>query len=141
MIRWPRFFRSLRWRVQLWHGVLLACVLGALAAREWNVRVDLLKRDLDNDIYRAAFLIDAAMHDRNGPTPAATSLPLGASALLPEQRASGMYYAIWRNGEPLPYEVSENAPADLFKPTIDHEGMLPTRPDLRAWFINSVPGD
>lgn len=143
MMRSPRFFRSLRWRVQLWHGVLLAIVLAALAAREWSVRVDLLKRDLDNDIYRAAFLIDAAMQGRGEITafPGGAPLPLGEAALLPEQKVRGMYYAIWRNGEPFPSEVSKNAPSDLFKPTAEHEGLLETRPDLRAWFINSAPGD
>lgn len=144
MMRAPRFFRSLRWRVQLWHGVLLAIVLAALATREWSVRVDLLKRDLDNDIYRAAFLIDAALHGRGeiaAVPPGGTPLPLGEAALLPEHRALGMYYAIWRNGESQPSEVSKNAPSDIFKPPVEHEGLLETRPELRAWFINSAPGD
>ena len=139
MIHPPKFFRSLRWRVQLWHGVLLALVLGILAAREWDVRVDSLKRDLDNEIYRATFLIDAAVHGRGGGVPAG-AVPKGESILSPEQKARGMYYAIWGAGEALPHDVSENAPADLFKPNLEHEGMLETRPDLRAWFINSLPG-
>lgn len=137
-----RWVRSLRWRVLLAQGLLLAITLAALAMREWRVRVDLLKRDLDNDIYRAAFLIDAALHGRGGaPAISAGFASIGEASLLPEQKARGMYYIIWQNGNSKPSEISENAPPGISRPTASHEGLLETPSSLRAWFINSEPGD
>jgi heavy metal sensor kinase len=144
--------RSIRWRLQLWYGVLFAVVLAGLglAARE-VVEKEMAIRT-DKETYRLAFALNGATRGPRPPPPG--NGPRGGPpsprsrvdwarldhVLSPGDRARGFYYAVWRKNDPPYFQASANAPAGLPQPS-EHADGFRSRGDLREAFIISNPGD
>ena len=162
MSRRPAFFRSLRWRVQAWHGVLLALVLAALGTAAHRFEARLRAGRTDDELYRLALAINEAAKPRparplapaeGGAAQAgegeATERPAARPAWRPpppdqvltrRDRERGFYYGAWRkNAEPR-FLASDNAPADLPPPAAKGDGFR-TRGGLREAFVEGNPGD
>jgi heavy metal sensor kinase len=147
-------FRSIRWRVQFWHGLLLAVVLGALGLAVWRMEAARREERIDDEIYRRAFLVNAAQRgerakpagsasaDDDDGRPKRTSasrVPL-AQVLSEADLARGFYYVIWRKNIEPRYLASSNAPEGVPRPDAVNDGHR-TRGDLREAFINPQPED
>jgi len=139
--------RSIRWRLQLWYGVLFAAVLAGLgfAARE-VVEKEMAIRT-DKEIYRFAFALNDATRGAKPPgeqPPPRARPPVNwrrlDQVLSPQDRARGFYYAVWRKNDPPYFQASANAPAGVAEPPDDDDGFR-SRGDLREAFIISNPGD
>ncbi len=124
---------SLRWRVQILHGLLLAVLLLALGVTAFLVMLDRYMRDVDNEIYRAAFLIDGRL--RGGSSLNDQNI---AEGIIPSRGA--LYYVIWESaGGAGERTASANAPREIPRPEQQYEG-FGTREGYREAFINSAPG-
>lgn len=162
MSRRPAFFRSLRWRVQAWHGVLLALVLAVLGTAAHRFEARLRASRADDELYRLALAVNEAAKPRPArplapPEGGADQAGEGAVAERPAARPAwrppppdqvltrrdrerGFYYGAWRkNAEPR-FLASDNAPADLSPPEGQGDGFR-TRGDLREAFVEGNPGD
>lgn len=137
--------RSIRWQLQVWHGLLLAVILGGLGVTAYYFERAHQHERLDQELQaQAARLANATRPSRGrGETP----IQGGRSRqirLSPEDAAlfgpgGGFYYAIWlKNGAP--FTASETAPAGIPAPAEDESG-LRTRGGLREAFLSPAPGD
>lgn len=147
------FPESLRWRIQLWHGFLLAAVLTgfAIAAYRYQGANDLRRLDVELR-HRVRVLTDALAPPRRGggPPPPAPG-PVRDFRLAPERAAmfepsdaSGFYYVIWRRDGSVGAR-SPGAPKDITKPvspkadaTMQGER---TRGLMREAFTFTPPGE
>ena len=148
------FPESLRWRIQIWHGFLLAAVLTgfAIAAYRYQSVNDL--RRMDGDLHRRVRLLaDALAPPRRGPGQPPPPAPGGMRDfhLSPDRAAMfqpsdplGCYYVIWKRDGPV-WVCSAGAPEHITKPpsptaeaTAQSER---TRGLLREAFTFTPPGD
>ncbi len=160
MSRRPAFFRSLRWRVQAWHGVLLALVLGVLGTAAHRFEARLRADRADDELYRLALAVNEAAKPRpprsrqpradeneaggsvaeGRPARAARRSPTPDEVLTRQDRERGVYYGAWRrNAEPR-FLASDNVPEDLPPPGERGDGFR-TRGELREAFVEGNPGD
>ena len=140
---------SIRTRIQLWHGLLLACILGALGIAAWRLRWEDELRRVDRELNEVL----SQMHDvlgsgrlRGGPRMPA---PPPERFAMPEEVAArlavrGGYYVLWsRTGRLV--ARSENAPASLAMPQSRSGGAivthLRTSGGVREGFIFTPPGE
>lgn len=147
--------RSIRWRLQVWHGVLLAGLLAGCALALYTLERNALLRRADEELGRLVFDLDQATRGRRPdrpPRPGDDRPPRGEpppirQELAPgdffseRERARGFYYAIWlKNGAP--FTVSAGAPADLARPDTRPGGLrLRTRGEYREVYHAPNPGD
>jgi two-component system, OmpR family, sensor kinase len=141
---------SIRTRIQLWHGLLLACILGALGLAAWRLRWDEEVRRVDRELNEVLSQMHHALgagRPRGGPKmsapppPERFAMPEAVGARL---AARGGYYALWsRTGRLVAY--SENAPASLQMPTAKSGGSIVThtrtRGTVREGFVFTPPGE
>ncbi|TLD68927.1 HAMP domain-containing histidine kinase [Phragmitibacter flavus] len=114
------FCRSIRWKLQLWHGLVLLTVLVLFGfAAQWLVWKNTLKR-IDAELSLRASFIGAKMAFQYG---LLIESPFFEGNIPPEQRSlfgqpnpESFYYAIWSVDGTL-LEASEHAPSDLTRPT------------------------
>jgi two-component system, OmpR family, sensor kinase len=62
-----RFFHSIRWRLQLWHGVMLALVLVGFAVTSWRLERATRFQGVDQELERRVGAIVNAMRRGGGP--------------------------------------------------------------------------
>jgi two-component system, OmpR family, sensor kinase len=62
-----RFFRSIRWRLQLWHGVMLALVLTGFGVTAWRLERATQFQRVDQELERHVGAIANAMRRDGGP--------------------------------------------------------------------------
>ncbi len=121
-------FRSIRWRFQLWYGLLLVLVLCGFGVTAYHLQGAQRVRQLDQELQRRLAVIAGAMKrggPPNPPPPRGMPPPRRQFRLSPEEAAlfgeqgnRNYYYLIWlRNGPPL--TRSTNAPEDLLPPHPD----------------------
>ncbi len=120
------FPESLRWRIQLWHGFLLAAVLAgfAFAAHQYLAVNDLRRVDAELR-QRLRVLTDTLPGPRGpggpgGPPPAAGGprefrLPPERAALFDAASGAGYYFAMWRR-DGSTWTHSGHAPQDIERP-------------------------
>ncbi len=140
---------SIRARIQLWHGLLLVCILGALGIAAWRLRWQDELRRVDREIDEVL----SQMHDVLGSTrqrdetrkpasaPASFAMP---EALAGRVAAHGGYYVLWsRFG--LVVASSEHAPASLAMPKIEPGASIITHTrgngDVREGYLFTPPGE
>ncbi len=136
----------------MWHGLLLAVALGALGVTGWRMEAARRAERSDDEIYRLAFLVNAAQRserskrpgggqedDGRPRRPAAGRMPLD-QVLSEADLARGFYYVVWRKNIEPRYIASSKAPADIPMPVELNDGYR-TRGDLREAFINPQPED
>jgi two-component system OmpR family sensor kinase len=147
-------FRSFRWRIQLWHTLILVVVLGTFAGvLYWNARVAKF-REFDGELLAGAQVLAAAVSNlpphelaggdirpaRGRPAPDAAretrQAPRDrAPALIPPPRRGQPQVDGGRGdaGRRLPPQPSERSLAELDLPETLRRRRGP--PDSRAWFI------
>ena len=62
-----KFFHSIRWRLQLWHGLVLALVLAGFGFTAWQLQRTTQWQRVDQELERRIQVISSAMR-RSGPT-------------------------------------------------------------------------
>lgn len=136
-----KLFRSMRWRLLLWYGLLLVFILSGLALTAFHFEKTRLIREIDGKLQRRVGILAGSLRRPKGPRDAAGEKTLG---LRPEDAAlfgpaEGFYYAVWlHNGAPL--TLSENAPGDIPMPASSSTAIR-TRDHRREAFLLPAPGD
>jgi len=146
------FYRSIRWRFQIWYGLLLVLVLAGFALTAYQLERSQRLRQLDSELQRRVAAVTSALRGGGPPPPPP---PFGGPPPMPPRRevrmtpveealfqgngAESYYYVVWlRNGEPV--TKSRNAPADVPRPQI---GGAPQRDrgEYREFFAFPAPLD
>lgn len=137
-----RFPRSIRWRLQLWHGALLAAVLLGFGLTGYHLERARQWRRIDEGLQaRIAVLVEAlrvaperGQERRRNPE---LRLSEAHAALFGDE--PGHYYAIWMQGKE-PVLSSANAPRDLPRPG-KGEAVVRMRGQWREAFLFAAPVD
>lgn len=116
------FPESLRWRIQIWHGFLLAAVLAGFALATYRYQSANELRRVDGELrLRVRALADGLPGPRGPggpPPPGATRefrMPATRAAMFEPGEGAGFYYAVWRRDGSV-WTRSPAAPADIEKP-------------------------
>lgn len=135
-----RGLRSIRWQLQVWHGLLLAVILAGLGVTAWHFerahRWDAIDQELQS---LSALLSNSNRHGgrRNPQRGRTLELPPEVARLFDE--GGKFYYGIWlKNGTP--FTASAGAPDPLPRPPEDTSGVR-QRDGVREAFISPAPDD
>jgi heavy metal sensor kinase len=115
------FPESLRWRIQLWHGFLLAAVLTGFASAAYRYQSVSDLRRVDGELrQRVRVLADALAPARrpSGPPPGGGRdfhLTPERAAMFGPTDALGFYYVVWRR-DGSKWARSENVPDGIERP-------------------------
>lgn len=137
-----KIFQSIRWRLQLWHGVLLVAVLSGFGITAYQLEAGRLSRRIDEELRQKLPILVASQRPvRKGERRAREfSLSPGNAALFDLAEESGLYYAVWlRNGDKS-IILSPGAPDDLPRPD-SKDAPTRQRGDLREVYSFPAPGD
>jgi signal transduction histidine kinase len=134
-------FESLRWRLQVWHGLILVLVLGAFGFTAYRVASDDQLRRIDQDLEHR---LGTLFFRQPPPRPEHNSEPppgpppeefrrnrrpdlvefierlkdtVAHAGVNDSSQTNGFYYALWQDGTLL--AKSDNAPAQLLQPRLD----------------------
>lgn len=142
-----KIFRSIRWRLQIWHGAVLATVLVGFGSTAYVLEGNRLQRTIDEELRRRAAVLVDSLHPIRAPLPRLPPPPMrlemrpeGEELFDGENRSNGgYYYAIWlKNGEP--EQRSYAAPISLPRPS-PGEGGARRRGDWREIIVWPHRGD
>ncbi|MEI6606521.1 MAG: ATP-binding protein [Verrucomicrobiota bacterium] len=64
-----KFFHSIRWHLQLWHGVLLVWVLAGFGFTAWQLQRSSQLQRVDQDLERRVAVVAGAIHGSTTPPP------------------------------------------------------------------------
>ncbi len=135
-----KFFHSIRWRLQLWHGVLLVVVLSGFGVTSWRLESARQFRRIDEELQqRLPVLVDSQHPVRGDPERREFDLPPRFAGLFDQPGEGSFYYVVWlRHGRPV--TGSASAPGEVPMP---RPGDPPNRQrgDLRETFVSPGPGD
>jgi signal transduction histidine kinase len=146
------FPESLRLRIQLWHGFLLAAVLTGFAVGAYRYQASNEMRRVDAEIRgRVRAVTDSMIAPRGQagrPPPPGVErefkIAPGRIAMFDGTDGSGSYYAVWRR-DGSEWACSEKAPLPIERPARpkDKEPLQGerTRGDLREAFTFTPPGE
>ncbi len=143
-------FRSIRWRLQMWYGALLAAVLVGLGVTAYEVEAKLRSERVDDELERLAFAVSAAgrptprrigAEEEGDPPRRESGQPKLAEVLSPADVARGFYFAVWRKNQPPRFTASAGAPADMPQPPDRTPQGIRQRGPRREFFLSSNPGD
>ncbi len=146
------FPESLRWRIQIWHGFLLAAVLTGFAFAAYRHQAANDLRRVDGELrLRVRALADGLPGPRGPggppPPPGATRefrMPATRAALFEPGEGAGFYYAVWRRDGSV-WTRSPAAPTDIEKPArAAKDATMPperSRGLLREAFTFTPPGE
>jgi signal transduction histidine kinase len=153
------FPRSIRWRLQIWYGVLLVGVLSGFGFTAYRLESSRRFREIDEGLQerisalvvalRTATRPDADSNRRDTPLPPGQERPTGPAQLsslklTPQQAAlfgdgTGYYFSIWMRGkEPLFH--SANAPSGVPLPQ-DRDAAVRMRGEFLESFLFAAPVD
>ena len=118
-----KIFGSIRWRLQLWHGLTLALVLTGFGTVIWQLQASNAYQQIDRELERRVAAVTATMHDGD-PLPPRRQQPRGgdpAGRRPPGRGPEGggpdadIYYIAWSaDGREL--TRSATAPTDVSMP-------------------------
>ncbi|MEI8387194.1 MAG: ATP-binding protein [Verrucomicrobiota bacterium] len=114
-----KFFHSVRWRLQLWHGLLLVLALAGFGFTAWELQRENQLSRVDRELEQRMGIIEGAMRPDKG---AAGPPQRGKLRLSPREQnlfdglpGQVYYYVIWlRDGRE--GGISEAAPASIPRP-------------------------
>jgi heavy metal sensor kinase len=139
-----KFFQSIRGRLLIWYGLLLAAMLVGFGSTAWNLERASRLRQVDAELQDRMAIVTRALreyHPSEGPSPTAMNLRLSPDdrALFSGSDGRGCYYLVWlREGKPL--AQSANAPQDVPRPDHD-EVSVRQRGTMREAFLFTPPVD
>ena len=137
------FFQSIRWRLQLWYGLLLVAVLAGFGITAYRLESDRMVRRIDEELEtRLPPLVASQRPVRSFERREMREFKMKArDALLFDQGGDrSFYYVVWLRDGVEPVTRSSTAPADVPMP---QPGEPPTRlrGNLREAFVSPGPGD
>lgn len=119
-----KFFRSIRWRLQLWYGALLVLVLSGFGISAWQLQSANQLGRIDQEIEQRMGIVSDMVRPRGGPVtehpsgeggPPDWRLPDRKLGLFEGMDGRAFYYVVWfqhgRDGMRSP-----SAPADVPRP-------------------------
>jgi signal transduction histidine kinase len=114
-----RFFHSVRWRLQLWHGLLLVLALAGFGFTAWELQRENQLSRVDRELEQRMGIIEGAMRpgkaDAGPPQPGKLRLSPREQSLFDGLPGQVFYYVIWlRDGQQ--WGISEAAPAGVQRP-------------------------
>jgi two-component system OmpR family sensor kinase len=135
-----KFFSSIRWRLQLWYGLLLVGVLVGFGVTAYRLESARLMRQVDDSLESLLPVLVAAQHPaRDDRTVRVLTVSPRDAALFDRGGPDNVYYVVWlRHGEPVTFSAS--APRDIPMPKAG-EPTTRQRGDWRETFIFPGPGD
>jgi len=135
-------FQSIRWRLQIWYGLLLVAVLSGFGAAVYRVESERQFRRGDEELQRRLQVLAASRH----PVPNARP-PRQHFVLLPENTAlfdqkggAGFYYVVWLHGSDAPIR-STSAPPDVPMPEESASARTRVRGAFHEAFLIPAHGD
>ena len=135
-----KFFRSIRWRLQLWYGVLLLAVLSGFGITAYRLETSRQMRQIDEELQRRLPVLVKSQHPVPGNRERRELTVSAKDAAIFDREADGQfYYVVWlRHGEPVTRSAS--APLDVPQP---RPGDPPNRlrGTMRESFLFPGPGD
>lgn len=135
-----KFFQSIRWRLQLWYGVLLITVLSGFGITAYRLESSRQMRLIDEELQRRLpVLVESQRPIPGDRVNREFSLSPKDSALFDREGEGAFYYVVWlRHGAPITRSAS--APRDVPEPEV---GQPPNRlrGTLRETFLFPGPGD
>jgi two-component system OmpR family sensor kinase len=139
-----RGFRSIRWQLQAWHGLLLAVILGGLGVTAWLFERAHQLKTLDQHLQSLAALTANSTRPggpRNNPERRRGPREFKMSPEMAPLFAQGgdYYFAFWLKNGP-PFTASETAPESLPRPAENTSG-LRQRGNYREAYFSPAPGD
>jgi two-component system, OmpR family, sensor kinase len=145
-----KFLRSIRWRLQLWHGLLLALVLACFGFTAWRLQLGNQLRRTDEALQQRVSILTAIRRaanpagngppDRFGPPPF-PKLSANDASLFEERAGKSFYFVVW---SPDGFEVarSHSAPAKVSHPERQPGPMAARlRGTLREFYSYTPPGE
>ncbi len=145
------FPESLRWRIQIWHGFLLAAVLTGFALAAYRYQWGNEIRRVDGELRQRSRTLADGLPGQRGPgrpppgvAPREFRLPAGRAALFGPADAAVFYYVVWhRDGSE--WTSSPGAPHDIAMPAApganDPVQAERTREVFRESFTFTPPGE
>ena len=135
-----KFFGSIRWRLQLWYGLLLVGVLFGFGLMAYRLESARLMRQVDDSLESLLPVLVASQHPaRDDRTLRVLTVAPRDAALFDRGGPDNIYYAVWlRHGAPVTY--SSSAPPEIPMPKAG-EPTTRQRGDWRETFIFPGPGD
>lgn len=135
-------FHSIRWRLQLWYGLLFLAVLSGFGITAYQLESSRQFRRLDEELRRRL----PALVESQRPVPGNRAarefnlLPRHAGLFDEAGGDGGFYYVVWLRHSERPETFSPTAPLDVPMPKA---GDPPTRQrgNLRETFLFPGPGD
>lgn len=142
-----RFFHSIRWRLQLWHGLLLALVLAGFGFTAWQLQRANQMGRVDHELEQRMGLVEASLRPRNGPEPDSPAPPdnprwsAREQSLFDGMPGQAFYYIVWQRDRERP-TVSASAPPGVPQPErIPGPPVFRSRGNFRECFHDTPPGE
>ena len=134
------FFQSIRWRLQLWYGVLLAILLGSFGFTTYRLESARQTQRIDEELQQRLPILVASQRPAPGDQGRREfKLSRKYEHLFDQEENGEFYYVVWlRHGTPV--TRSTTAAPDVPQP---NPGDPPNRSrgDLRESFLFPGPGD
>ena len=136
-----RFFHSIRWRMQLWHGLLLALVLAGFGFTAWRLQRENQMARVDRELEQRMGLVEESLRPRNTAGPDAMRWSSREQKLFDGTPGQAFYYAVWqRDGER--GNVSASAPSGIPRPErVPGPPVFRSRGNFRESFHDTPAGD
>jgi len=136
-----KFFHSIRWRMQLWHGLLLALVLAGFGFTAWRLQRENQMGRVDRELEQRMGLVEESLRPRNTTGPDAMWWSSREQKLFDGMPGQTFYYAVWqRDGER--GNVSASAPSGIPRPErVPGPPVFRPRGNFRECFHDTPSGD
>ena len=137
-----KYFQSIRWQLQIWHGLLLVAVLMGFGAAIYRVESELKSRRADEELQRRVQVLASSRHPVQNARPPRQKFDLRPehTALFDQSADSGFYYVVWLRTSGVALH-STTAPADVPLPQAHTSRGERTRGLLRESYLQPAPGD
>jgi len=134
-------FRSIRWRLQLWYGLLLFVTLTGFGTTAYHLEAGRQLRRMDEELRRLLPVLVSAQHPVRGDRDRREfDLPARDAALFDRPGEDSIYYVVWLRHSDRQVTWSATAPRDVPRP----EAGEPTTRQRGVWretFLFPGPGD
>ena len=137
-----KVFHSIRWRLQLWYGLLLLAVLSGFGITAYRLESARQNRRIDEELQRRLPVLVAGQRPVRGNRGLREfSLSPREAALFDDSAREGaFYYVVWLRHSDQPVTYSPTAPHDVPQPKVG-EPPARLRGDRREVFLFPGPGD